>query len=138
MKARYSTFALWFFFVVFIRATALAQPAVPATTIDNAGAALTLPDHWLSRAIENVSFGEQPKGPAPTPGHTGIRAMARGFVTDLRHLPSRTNLYWTLTGGALAAAVHPLDDNVQSHMLGNETADKIFKPGQDRKSTRLN
>ena len=33
-------------------------------------------------------------------------------------------------GGGLALAVHPADDNVNSALVGNATAEKIFKPGQ--------
>src|SRR5262249_1394777 len=45
----------------------------------------------------------------PTPPHTGIRALAHNLIEDVKHLPSKQNLYLTLIGGSLAAAVHPAD-----------------------------
>ncbi|MEO7134776.1 MAG: phosphatase PAP2 family protein [Vicinamibacterales bacterium] len=69
-------------------------------------------------------------GPPPTPRHTGIKAMIKQLGPDLKQLPSKENLYWALGGGAAALAVHPADEYVQQHMLGNRLADDIFKPGQ--------
>ena len=40
----------------------------------------------------------------PTPPHTGIRALAENLVEDVKHLPSKQNLYLTAIGGGLAAA----------------------------------
>src|SRR5258706_11144151 len=54
----------------------------------------------------------QPAGPAPTPRHTGIKAMLKDLVEDVKHLPSQENLFWAGVGGGLALAVHPADDNV--------------------------
>ena len=71
-----------------------------------------------------------PAGPPPTPRHTGIKAMATGIVSDLKHLPSTENLFWAATGGGLALAVHPLDDNVNQALVGNSGAEKFFKPGE--------
>jgi len=56
--------------------------------------------------------------------------MIKGLGADVKQLPSKENLFWALGGGAAALAVHPADDYVQQHMLGNRLADDIFKPGQ--------
>ena len=73
---------------------------------------------------------QQPAGPPPTPRHTGIKAMVKGLVVDFKYLPSRENLLWAGIGGGLALAVHPLDDNVNRGLVGNDFADKFFKPGE--------
>src|SRR5207344_194604 len=72
---------------------------------------------------------QQPAGAPPTPRHTGVKAMAREIVTDVKYIPSRENLMWAGIGGGLALAAHPFDDNVNAYLVGNETAEKIFKPG---------
>lgn len=72
----------------------------------------------------------KPEGPPPTPAHTGIKAMAKGLITDFAHLPSTENLMWAGIGGGLALAVHPADDNVNAHLVGKGWAKNIFKPGE--------
>jgi len=73
---------------------------------------------------------QQPAGPPPTPRHTGIKAMAKHVVTNFKYLPSMENLYWAGAGGGLALAAHPFDDNVNEALVGNDTAEKIFKTGE--------
>ena len=72
---------------------------------------------------------QPPAGPPPTPRHTGIKAMVKGLFVDFSVLPSRENALWAGVGGGLALAVHPLDDNVHSALVGNTTAENFFKPG---------
>jgi membrane-associated phospholipid phosphatase len=72
----------------------------------------------------------QPAGPAPTPRHTGIKAMLKDLVVDVKHLPSMENLFWSGVGGGLALAVHPADDNLNRALMGSDFADKFFKPGE--------
>lgn len=73
---------------------------------------------------------QQPAGPPPTPRHTGIRALTKHLVTNFKYLPSMENLYWAGAGGGLALAVHPFDDDLNKKLVGNDTADKIFKAGE--------
>jgi membrane-associated phospholipid phosphatase len=72
----------------------------------------------------------QPAGPPPTPRHTGIKALVKGLIVDFKYLPSRENLFWAGVGGGLALAVHPLDDNINTALVGNDAAEKFFKPGE--------
>src|SRR5436190_19992709 len=72
---------------------------------------------------------QQPAGPPPTPRHTGVRALVKSLVSDVKHLPSKENLFWVVVGSGLALAVHPLDDNVNRGLVGSSTADKVFKAG---------
>ena len=73
---------------------------------------------------------QQPAGAPPTPRHTGIRAMAKGLVSDVAHLPSKDNLTWAGIGSGLALAAHPADDAVNRRLVGNNTAENFFKPGE--------
>jgi len=75
-------------------------------------------------------FAQQPAGPPPTPRHTGIKAMTKHLVTNFKYLPSMENLYWAAAGGGLALAAHPFDDDVNEALVGNDTAEKIFKAGE--------
>ncbi len=80
--------------------------------------------------IDFTQIVQQPAGPPPTPRHTGIKALLKGLVIDVEHLPSRENLFWAGVGGGLALAVHPLDDDINHKLVGNRTAERIFKPGE--------
>lgn len=71
----------------------------------------------------------QPAGPPPTPRHTGIKALVKGLIVDFKSLPSHENLLWAGVGGGLALAVHPLDDNLNQSLVGNDFAEEFFKPG---------
>src|SRR5436190_22069852 len=73
---------------------------------------------------------QQPAGPPPTPRHTGIKAMTKHLVTNFKYLPSKENLFWAGAGGGLALAARPFDDDVNEKLVGNDTADKIFKTGE--------
>jgi membrane-associated phospholipid phosphatase len=93
------------------------------------------PENGSSSAasISFIDFGQvvtQPAGPPPTPRHTGIKAMLKGLVTDVKNLPSRQNLFLVAVGSGLALAVHPADDNVNSHLVGRGWANKVFTPGK--------
>lgn len=61
------------------------------------------------------------KEPATNTG-IGVRALASGLVEDVMHLPSMSNVYLAALGGGLAAAVHPLDDDVNESLRGLEDA----------------
>jgi len=77
----------------------------------------------------DLDQGLQPAGPPPTPRHTGIKAMVKGLFVDFKYLPSKENAMWAGVGGSLALALHPLDDNVNSALVGNSAAEAFFKPG---------
>ena len=72
----------------------------------------------------------QPAGPAPTPRHTGIKAMVKDLGSDFKHLPSKENLFWAGIGGGLALAVHPADDNVNESLVNSDFAHNFFKAGE--------
>jgi len=72
---------------------------------------------------------QKPAGPPPTPAHTGVKAMLKGLIGDFAALPSKENLFIAGVGGAAALAVHPLDDDVNAHLVGKGWAKNVFKPG---------
>lgn len=80
--------------------------------------------------FELAQVVQQPAGPPPTPRHTGLRALVRDLASDVRHLPSKENLFWVGVGGGLALAAHPFDDNVNRSMVGSSFAENFFKPGR--------
>jgi membrane-associated phospholipid phosphatase len=71
----------------------------------------------------------QPAGPPPTPRHTGVGAMVKHFLTNFKYLPAKENVYWAAAGGGLAFAAHPFDDDVNTALIDNTTAESFFKPG---------
>ena len=89
-----------------------------------------LRDPLFAPTVDFDQIVQQPAGPPPTPQHTGIKALVTGLVIDFKYLPSRENLMWAGIGGGLALAVHPADDNLNRALVGDETAEKIFKAGE--------
>jgi membrane-associated phospholipid phosphatase len=88
---------------------------------------------WAESVTASEDAGQvvsQPAGPAPTPRHTGIKALMKDLVDDVKHLPSKENLIWAGVGGGLALAVHPVDDNLNRSLTTSDFADKFFKPGE--------
>lgn len=116
-----------------VAATVSAQTSVEPPPVGASAAAL----HTLRATSESVfapaadadQIVQPPAGPPPTPRHTGIKALVKGIVIDVKHLPSRENLLWAGIGGGLALAVHPVDDNVNHYLVGNRTAERFFKAG---------
>jgi membrane-associated phospholipid phosphatase len=63
--------------------------------------------------------------------HTGWATLIKDTGRDFMAFPRRKSTWVLLAGGGVAAlAVHPADDYVASHIVGNDAADKFFKPGQ--------
>ncbi len=100
----------------------------PASTAVSSGLSASDPKA-LASPLDVDQVLQPPAGPPPTPRHTGIKAMVKGLFVDFKYLPSRENALWAGVGGGLALAVHPLDDNVHSALVGNTTAENFFKPG---------
>jgi len=72
---------------------------------------------------------EQPAGPAPTPQHTGFKALFKDLADDVAHLPSTENAVWAAVGGAAALSVHPADESVNHAMVNSDFAHDFFTPG---------
>jgi membrane-associated phospholipid phosphatase len=67
----------------------------------------------------------------PTPPHTGVHALFAGFKEDVRHLPSKENLYIAAVGGALALAVHPADATFNARLQSHsDFVTDVYAPGK--------
>ena len=106
-----------------------AQTAVEPAELASASPPDSGSGAFLLRSLDAAEAFQQPAGPAPTPRHTGVRALFKDLGSDFKRLPSKENLMWVGIGGGLALAAHPFDDNVNEYMVGNTTAEKFFKPG---------
>jgi PAP2 superfamily protein len=84
-----------------------------------------------SSLTPDLSTGIAQNAPDPLPEHTGWGTLIKDTGRDFAYFPRRKSTWVLLAGGAVAAlAVHPADDYVESHIVGNDTAEKIFKPGK--------
>jgi hypothetical protein len=106
----------------FAIACALVVATLPPTQAQNQ---LVTVDEVPAPSLERV----QPAGPAPTPRHTGVKALFRDLVSDVAHLPSTENALWASAGGVAALAVHPADQSVTHAMVNSDFAHAFFKPG---------
>ena len=67
----------------------------------------------------------------PEREHTGWTTLAKDTAHDFVAFPKRKSTWVFLSVGAVTAlAVHPADDYVAEHIVGNETANNFFKPGK--------
>jgi hypothetical protein len=67
----------------------------------------------------------------PTPPQTGIHALLANLVGDIKHLPSKQNLYLTAIGAGLAAAVHPADQGFNARLRSHyDGVNAVFAPGK--------
>jgi PAP2 superfamily len=107
-----------------------AQSDVAAPPSETSSAAPTRADASLRVPLDLTAARSQPAGPPPTPRHTGLKAMAKGFVIDFKYLPSRENALWAGVGGGLALGVHPVDGDVNRGLVGSDAATGFFKAGE--------
>src|SRR5439155_18259686 len=83
------------------------RPSVPASSTQP-----TASESFFAPSVAFTQVIQPPAGPPPTPRHTGIKAMLKELVVDVKNLPSLENLLWVGVGSGLALAVHPFDDDV--------------------------
>ena len=130
MRKRFEAFALAIAFVIACTALVNAQANDRPDEIELFPVVSPPARPLLTPDGLETFFAQQPAGPPPTPRHTGIKAMTKHLVTNFKYLPSMENLYWAAAGGGLALAAHPFDDDVNEALVGNDTAEKIFKAGE--------
>src|SRR5215510_2955240 len=77
------------------------------------------------------SQSDQERNKAPEHAHTGWATLFKDSVGDFVAFPKRRST-WVLVGigGAAALATHPADDYVETHIVGNDTANNVFKLGK--------
>jgi membrane-associated phospholipid phosphatase len=67
----------------------------------------------------------------PEPAETNWKSLLKDTGSDFVSFPQRKSTWVLLAaGGALALAAHPADDYVETHIVGNPTADGIFSVGK--------
>jgi PAP2 superfamily len=89
---------------------------VPASSID----AVELPD--VPPAQNDVD---------PTPTHTGFKALASDTWGDFKAFPRRRSTWVILGIGAGAALLaHPIDDEVNAHLVGKTGLSRAWAPGK--------
>jgi membrane-associated phospholipid phosphatase len=62
----------------------------------------------------------------PTRGF--FSALGHNLGDDVKHMPRWNSVYWLAGGGALALAVHPVDQDINAHFV-NSTTDALWTPG---------
>ena len=68
--------------------------------------------------------------PAP-PAHTGFRALASETLNDFKAFPRRRSTWVILgVGAGLAALAHPVDDDVNAHLVGSNAVGRFWAPGK--------
>ena len=72
-----------------------------------------------------AAAGEEPTKPTRSFGS----ALVHNLGDDFKHLPRLNTVYFLAAGGALAAAVHPADDDINRHFIGSGT-ETFFRPGK--------
>lgn len=90
----------------------------------------------LSSSAAQAVFAQdqQPPPQKPSENPANPRRPVWKLVTDIgkdfAHLPSRDTVLWLGAGGALAFLVHPMDDNLNSHLVGSDFWANFFEPGK--------
>ena len=96
-------------------------------------ALLTSSNRVLAQTVAASSPSQTPPNTEtpPTPEHTGWATLVKDTAHDFVAFPRRKST-WTLLGiGAAAAlATHPADNYVERHVVGNTTAEDVFKLGK--------
>jgi hypothetical protein len=110
------------------RVTALAVVLLLAAHAAGAQAAPDVP-------AEATPAAQGPEA-VPEPTETGWKSLLQDTGRDFVSFPQRKSTWVLLAaGGALALAAHPADDYVQSHIVDNPTAERVFSVGKVLGST---
>jgi len=87
-----------------------------------------------SEAKQDEPKQEEPKkdqAPPPPHGSTGWASLVKDSAGDFMAFPRRHSTWVILGIGAGAAlATHPADHYVETHIVGNDTANRVFSLGQ--------
>lgn len=94
----------------------------------------------LARAQEAIDVASTPPldsqaatstEPHPTPAHTGFKALAIDTWDDFKAFPQRRSTWAILGIGAGAALLaHPIDDDVNAHLVGKTGLARVWAPGK--------
>ena len=94
----------------------------------------TDPSMLSQRPWREVRFQEQPIPPKSSEMPTNPRRspwkLFKDIVKDFKHLPSKDTVYWLGSTGAIALALHPLDDDMNKRLSGSQGLSNFFEPGK--------
>lgn len=80
-------------------------------------------------AYDTAAVAQEEKHPEPQ--HTGFQALIRSTCADFAAFPRRTSTWVILGIGAGAAALsHPVDDEVNGHIVSSRAVGRFFAPGK--------
>jgi len=122
-------------FVAFAVTPAAAQDAAPAEANETPAAQQsdpTQPTPASGAPATGAPSGIVDKKDAVPPRyHSGWGTLVKDTAHDFVSFPKRPSTWVLLgVGGGLALATHPADDYVETHVVGNSTAEKIFSVGK--------
>ena len=67
----------------------------------------------------------------PAPEHTGWATLGKDLWNDFKAFPQRPSTWVILgIGAASAALVHPIDDDVNAHLVGKRGLARMWAPGK--------
>jgi len=66
---------------------------------------------------------------AAKPTRSFFPALFHNLGDDVKHMPRLNSVYWLAGGGALAAAVHPADDRINTRLV-NSSTNGLWVPGK--------
>ena len=93
---------------------------------------LAAPPHAAADAVALPDvLPAQNEEPHPTPAHTGWAALGHDLWTDFKAFPRRRSSWVILgIGAASAALAHPIDDDVNAHLVGKTGLARVWAPGK--------
>jgi hypothetical protein len=116
-----------------------AGPAVAQESADASGAADHASPDLSAAAPGDLSAAPpqtQKPQPADTAEETNWASLLKDTARDFISFPKRPSTWVLLgAGGAMALAVHPADNYVESHIVGNSGAERFFATGKVLGST---
>ena len=66
---------------------------------------------------------------AAKPTRSFFSALFHNLGDDVKHMPRRNSVYWLAGGAAMAAAIHPEDDEINARLI-NHSTNGLWKPGK--------
>src|SRR5256885_1058151 len=118
-------------------ATVIAGAALPSNVFAQSAAPPGDTISTPSPAPQNTPDPQQPAAvgeEATKPTRGFFSSLLHNLGDDFRHMPRRNSLYWLAGGGALALAVHPADQHINAHLLGE---DRLWTTGKYLGSTQV-